>query len=309
MKALDACYYLETGVDGRPLNGDVIAAAGVRLTHVGTGSGLFVWEHPEGLSLTWPVRVFRVVDIDQIGLGSATRSQGVVHICRALTVVDGIPARSIFGANGESVARLVAQAETIDETSVWRFAPPSADMEKAWLRTHNEMVARRDGGTSSASVIVSAAVTAAAKRSRLPAFETREVLDPEFGPYVAEVLVDRWEAARMTAWYSAYGFAAKPLISDERFQMLTGTWVTAMGDPSTHDADLPLPRWSDLREASRASRNLPVRPPRCGTTVCEAGHRNYHRYHMPPVTHQDVLCAKDGSKARHGTVVTLMLST
>ncbi len=254
--------------------------------------------------------VFRVVDIDQIGLGSATRSQGVVHICRALTVVDEIPARSIFGANGESVARLVAQAETIDETSVWRFAPPSADMEKAWLRTHNEMVARRDGGTSSASVIVSAAVTAAAKRSRLPAFETREVLDPGV-----------WTVRGRGAGRPLGGGPHDRLVRRLRFRREAPHQRRAFPDADQHlghrdwaipqltTPTLPLPRWSDLREASRASRNLPVRPPRCGTTVCEAGHRNYHRYHMPPVTHQDVLCAKDGSKARHGTVVTLMLST
>jgi hypothetical protein len=241
MKALGArFYYLETGTDGRVRGCDQAAVPGARLSYIGgigIRFGLCVWEHPEGISLTSPVRVFRVTDIDQIGVGGVTRSPGVVHVCRALTVVDEIPEWRIFGVNGETIARLVEQAEAIDEDALGRFPTSTAGMEAALRTTHGETF--RLGGPSSAMAIVAAVVYAAAKRSPRPVFEIQEVFDPEFGPFgTRNVLVDpRWKAAVLVAQCAVLGFAARAAIDDERFQVLTSTWVTAMGDPSTHDAD------------------------------------------------------------------------
>jgi len=226
-------YYLKTGPDGRVLGyPEILITPGARISYVDKHGrfGLYVWEHPEGISVKWPVRVFRVTDIDEVRRSGFARR---IHVCRAVTVVDEIPAWRIFGANGATVVRLVEQAAALDEESVGRFAPPLPEAN-AWVITHNE--ARDDGGTLSAAIIVRDALYDAARRSPVALFETREVWDSEAGTYMTEVLVDpRWKAALSAAWCAAYGFAAKPFIDARQFQVLTSAWITALGRPVEYE--------------------------------------------------------------------------
>ena len=81
-------YYLKTGPDGRVLGyPEILITPGARISYVDKHGrfGLYVWEHPEGISVKWPVRVFRVTDIDEVRRSGFARR---IHVCRAVTVVD-----------------------------------------------------------------------------------------------------------------------------------------------------------------------------------------------------------------------------
>jgi hypothetical protein len=140
--------------------------------------------------------------------------------------------------NGETVARLIEQVRSIDETSVGRFSPPTAQMttkmDKALSWVHTREGLHANIGRDSAYAVVHHEFFAAALRSPKGVVRMEDRLDPEYGyPTTVPVLVDpRWEVVRTAASNAAWGFAARHFIDDKRFQLLTSGWVAAMGDPS-----------------------------------------------------------------------------
>jgi diguanylate cyclase (GGDEF)-like protein len=238
-----AWFYLQSGPDGRVLD-DLVASPGIRLSYLGDRPGFYVTERPEGLRYRWPVRVFRVtdIDVDEANLPRITRVSGVIDKCRALTVDDEIPGWRVFGVNGETVARLIEQVRSIDEASVGRFSPPTvqmiAKMDKALAWVHTQEGLHANIGGDSAAAVVRHTFFATALRSpkwvvRMKDTRAFDIYNWMSEPVLEPVLVDpRWEVARVAASNAAWGFAAQPFIDDKRFQLLISVWVAAMGDPS-----------------------------------------------------------------------------
>ncbi len=182
------------------------------------------------------MRLFRVTYLQTTGVIGA-HSLRRAHVCRAVSVIDEIPAWRIFGERGATLARLIEQAGALDDATVARVPLESDRARTAWLTTHREMDGRHDWGPTTASYIVSRAVHDAARRSPRRVFGMPDYVDPAIGPY-EEILTDpQWQAALIAAGHAVAGFAAKPFIDDERFRILTNAWLFAVGDPSIARAE------------------------------------------------------------------------
>jgi hypothetical protein len=169
----------------------------------------------------WPCRVFRVEPVGR----TVKRTDGVFGFkrgCRALRVVEELPARTALGPNGEAVAALIDRARRLTVAEIralgaaWRAAMGAAmgaAGDAAWDAARD---AARDAAWRAARDAAGRAAWGAAG-------------DAAWGAAGRAA----WGAARYAAWGAARDAAralvVRDLISPEQFDVLYGPWASVVG--------------------------------------------------------------------------------
>ena len=198
-------YYKATRPDGYAFRGGVHYEVGKTVEHPTTkrfgdmrpnepATYLSVSVEPGEVLIggSWPCRLFRV---EPVGLGVKRTDDMYPHKrgCRALKVVEELPAHMAFGPNGEQVAAIIERARRLTPDEVKR-------LDAAW--------------------------GAALDAARAAAWGA--ALDAALGAARAAALDAALDAARGAAWAAL----VQDLISQEHYDTLMGPWREVAGEPT-----------------------------------------------------------------------------
>jgi hypothetical protein len=186
--------------------------------------GLVVDEALRGV-LKWPCRLWRVDDL-----------QGAVRLlpsnmwlrCKALTVLEELPAWLVMGAHGDAVVGVLEQARNLSSDQVRAIAElPDAEEQRLSSAVWDRWLLARDSGfpIGRGSDVVASAVEEAARRTDQGLFGWDEVDE-------VEVLANpSWRQARRAAVAAALAVGAPETLGEHDTERLGWRWMTVAGRP------------------------------------------------------------------------------
>jgi hypothetical protein len=214
-------YYKATRPDGTDFRtGTLLYEVGKTVKHPYHEGGMLPNDPATYLSVTvepgeslvggsWPCRLFTVEPVGD----TVTRTDGQLphkRGCKALTVIEALPAHKALGPNGEAVAAIIERATTItyDEAqqlrAAWAAARDAA-WAAAWAAARD---AARDAAWDAAWAAARDAAWAAARDAAWDAV---------------------WAAAWAAAWDAVWAAVVQDLITPEQYNLLAGPWHKVLG--------------------------------------------------------------------------------
>jgi hypothetical protein len=213
--------FLQTPVSERDFAGAPYPQPGVRVR--GTGSNppwLVVVHYIDRMGVSrWPVRLWRVTDIEAAPPGSQVSDWYTRAI--SVRIVEELPAWLLFGDHGYEATRVIDAAGRLEDEDVTVLAAARADAAghvyaEAWRRWQAQ--ARSGSPVGCALILVHQAVDRSARRSEPSLFR----YDPVDG---VDVLADRtWVAAKAACLEAALGLGAPHLVAPAEQALLTQAW-------------------------------------------------------------------------------------
>jgi hypothetical protein len=213
--------FLQTPVSERDFAGAPYPQPGVRVR--GTGGNppwLVVVHYIDRMGVSrWPVRLWRVTDIEAAPPGSRVSDWYTRAI--SVRIVEELPAWLLFGDHGYEVTRVIDAAGRLEDEDVTVLAAARADAAghvyaEAWRRWQAQ--ARSGSPVGCALILVHQAVDRSARRSEPSLFR----YDPVDG---VDVLADRtWVAAKAACLEAALGLGAPHLVAPVEQALLTQAW-------------------------------------------------------------------------------------
>jgi hypothetical protein len=213
--------FLQTPVSERDFAGAPYPQPGVRVR--GTGGNppwLVVVHYIDRMGVSrWPVRLWRVTDIEAAPPGSQVSDRYTRAI--SVRIVEQLPAWLLFGDHGYEVTRVIDAAGRLEDEDVTVLAAARAHAAghvyaEAWRRWQAQ--ARSGSPVGCALILVHQAVDRSARRSEPSLFR----YDPVDG---VDVLADRtWVAAKAACLEAALGLGAPHLVAPAEQALLTQAW-------------------------------------------------------------------------------------
>jgi len=220
--------FLKTPVSEHDFAGSPYPQPGVRVRGTGGNPPWLVVDHYIDRIIVdrWPVRLWRVADIEAAPPGSQVSE----WYTRAISVViaEELPAWLLFGDHGYEVTSIIDRASRLDDEDVTILASARPDTAgqiyaEAWGRWQPQ--ARSGSPVGGALMLVHHAVEQSALRCGLSLFR----YDPVDG---VDILADRtWVAAEGACLEAALGLGAPHLVDATEQAVLTQAWRRWLAAP------------------------------------------------------------------------------
>ncbi|MGI8647101.1 MAG: hypothetical protein DLM55_03700 [Acidimicrobiales bacterium] len=190
--------------------------------------GLVVHEDAREV-LTWPCRLWRVEDVEGV---VRLRPENRWFRCKAMTVVEELPAWQVLGAHGDSVVSVMEQARWLTAEQVHHLAAIDHGGERRlYEAVWNRWLAVGGSGSpvGRGLSLVNSAVDEAARRTDCGLFAWDEADEVEF-------LADPgWQQAGRAAAAAALALGAPELFSSFERDVAARRWTTVFGRPQQGD--------------------------------------------------------------------------
>jgi hypothetical protein len=195
------------------------------VTHELAGDeGLVVHEEPREV-FTWPCRLWRVEDVEGV---VRLRAENRWFRCKALTVVEELPAWLVLGGHGDSVVGVIEQARRLTREQVRDLAElDGGDEARAYGAAWRRWLAADGRGSplGQGLLVVHSAVVEAARRTDHGLFAWDEEDE-------VEVLADpAWQQAGEAAVAAALALGTPEIFDPFERQAAAQRWTTVVGHP------------------------------------------------------------------------------